>query len=60
MTPSSDDRLELGVRQWRISRRVVDLNYTVSGGGYLQRSAELLITTLPPSVVPHNESIRVV
>lgn len=57
MTPSGTERQKLGVRQWRISTRVVDLRYSVSSARRGARQ-ELLITTLPPSSVPSSGRFR--
>lgn len=59
MTPSVDDRDLLNVRTWRISRRLVNLRYTVANNGPAQKE-ELLITTLPSTTVPINERFRIV
>ncbi|MFI9557897.1 DNA adenine methylase [Nonomuraea endophytica] len=51
MTPAGE---MLGIRAWRISRRLVDLHYSVSSN-VRDRRRELLLTTLPPSRVPAND-----
>lgn len=57
MTPSVAERQKLGVRRWRISKRIVDLRYSVSSARRGARQ-ELLITTLPPSSVPSSGRFR--
>ncbi|MFI6505659.1 DNA adenine methylase [Nonomuraea typhae] len=52
MTPARESVLR--VRAWRISRRLVDLHYTVSSN-MRNRRRELLLTTLPPARVPADE-----
>jgi DNA adenine methylase len=58
MAPTLQDKELVGVKSWYITKRVVDLNYTVSGFGRNQRAMELLFTTLPSSTVPVNDRIR--
>ncbi|GAA3485453.1 hypothetical protein GCM10018966_099860 [Streptomyces yanii] len=60
MTPTSEDRESIGIKSWYISKRLVDLNYSVAGFGKGGRAAELLFTTLPASCVPVSESIRAI
>ncbi|WP_078662426.1 DNA adenine methylase [Streptomyces bicolor] len=60
MTPTPADRESIGVRSWYISKRLVDLNYTVAGFGKNGRAAELLFTTLPARCVPLGENMRAV
>jgi DNA adenine methylase len=57
MTPDAPDGNALGVRAWRISKRIVDLRYSVSSSRRGARQ-ELLITTLPPSAVPNGGCFR--
>lgn len=57
MTPSEADRLD-GVRTWRISKRLVSLNYSASAGAGRGRFDELLLTTLPPEGVPSTGRFR--
>lgn len=59
MNPDPEDAGLLGVRSWRISKRVVDLHYSVSfTKKHRGRRQELLLTTLPPSRVPRNSCFR--
>jgi site-specific DNA-adenine methylase len=57
MTPTEQERADLGVRSWRISKRLVKLHYSVASTGRGKR-AELLITTLPPKSVPTSDRFR--
>lgn len=57
MTPDAASRQD-GVRQWRISKRLVKLNYTASARKGRGAADELLITTLPPSSIPTDEQFR--
>jgi DNA adenine methylase len=47
----------LGVRAWRISKRLVNHRYTAANNGPSQKE-EFLITILPPITVPINERFR--
>jgi len=59
MSPSVEDARILGVRSWRISKRVVDLSYSASSSSkYRGVREELLLTTLPPSRVATNDRFR--
>ena len=59
MCPSAEDGNLLGVRSWRISKRLVDLHYSASSGKkHRGKRQELLLTTLPPSRVPTNDRFR--
>ncbi|MFF5108272.1 DNA adenine methylase [Streptosporangium sp. NPDC000509] len=58
MTPSEDDREMLGVRRWRISKRLITTRYTAAGRVGKRSAEELLITTLPPATVPLDEHLR--
>lgn len=59
MTPSAEEAELLGVRTWRISKRLVDLRYSASfTTGHRGKRQELLLTTLPPSRVPTNARFR--
>ena len=58
MTPSDADRLHLGVKRWRISKRLVTARYTAAGKVGKRSADELLITTLPPSTVPLDSQLR--
>lgn len=57
MTPSTSARQLQGVKSWRISKRVVSLNYTVSSRNGRGAAKELLLTTLPPATIPTNERV---
>jgi DNA adenine methylase len=57
MTPTDQEKAALGVRSWRISKRLVKLHYSVASTGRGKR-AELLITTLPPKCVPTSDRFR--
>ncbi|SCF21168.1 DNA adenine methylase [Micromonospora marina] len=58
MTPSAHEREVLGVRRWRISKRLVSLRYTASARKGRGPADELLLTTLPPSTVPTDDDFR--
>lgn len=59
MTPGREDRRILGVRRWRITKRLVDLRYSAAARKpHRGKRQELLLTTLPPSCVPENERFR--
>jgi hypothetical protein len=58
MTPSEFDRETLGVRRWRISKRLVTTRYSAAGRVGKRSADELLITTLPPTTVPFDEQLR--
>ncbi len=58
MNPSENDRQNLGVRSWRISKRLVSTRYSASGRVGKRSADELLITTLPPATVPVDDKIR--
>jgi site-specific DNA-adenine methylase len=59
MGPGPEDAQLLGVRSWRISKRLVDLHYSASSGKkHRGKRQELLLTTLPPSRVPNNDRFR--
>ncbi|WP_411071012.1 DNA adenine methylase [Streptomyces sp. cmx-4-25] len=58
MTPSEVDRETLGVRQWRITKRLVATRYSAAGRSGKRSAEELLITTLPPATVPLDEQLR--
>ncbi|MFF0495671.1 DNA adenine methylase [Nocardia aobensis] len=59
MTPSRSDRELLGVRCWRISKRLVSTRYSAAGRVGKRSAEELLITTLPPATVPIDDELRV-
>lgn len=58
MQPDSRARSMQGIKSWRISKRWVSLNYTASSRTGRGPARELLLTTLPPSTVPSDGSIR--
>ena len=58
MTPTRADRDLLGVRRWRISKRLVATRYSAAGRVGKRSADELLITTLPPATVPLDKQIR--
>lgn len=58
MAPTDIDRETLGVRQWRISKRLVATRYSAGGRSGKKSAEELLITTLPPSTVPVDDQLR--
>ncbi|WUH99269.1 DNA adenine methylase [Spirillospora sp. NBC_00431] len=58
MTPSKLDCDTLGVRRWRISKRLVATRYSAAGRVGKRSADELLITTLPPATVPMDEQLR--
>lgn len=57
MNPDSDAKAD-GVRTWRISKRLVQLNYTASALRGRGSVDELLLTTLPPSAIPMDADFR--
>lgn len=57
MNPPTSTRALQGVKSWRISKRVVSLNYTASSRYGRGAAKELLLTTLPPATVPTNERL---
>lgn len=59
MTPSRSDRDVLGVRCWRISKRLVSTRYSAAGRVGKRSAEELLLTTLPPATVPIDDELRV-
>jgi DNA adenine methylase len=59
MTPDADEAELLGVRAWRISKRLVYLHYSASfTRAHRGKRQELLLTTLPPSCVPSDDRFR--
>lgn len=60
MNPSDSDRVDLGVRSWRISKRLVSTRYSAAGKVGKRPADELLLTTLPPSTVPIDDQLRLV
>ncbi|MER5297240.1 DNA adenine methylase [Streptomyces pharetrae] len=58
MSPSESDRESLGVRRWRITKRLVSTRYTAAGRVGKRSADELLITTLPPTTVPVDDQLR--
>ncbi|MGR6914335.1 DNA adenine methylase [[Actinomadura] parvosata] len=59
MHPSKLSRDLNGVKAWRISKRIVTLNYSVSSRTGRGPAQELLLTTLPPATVPVNDRLQV-
>jgi DNA adenine methylase len=60
MTPVAEEAELLGVRSWRISKRLVDLHYSASfTKQHRGKRQELLLTTLPPTRVPSDGRFRV-
>ncbi|MET7777886.1 DNA adenine methylase [Streptomyces mirabilis] len=59
MNPSESDRVNLGVRRWRITKRLVSTRYSAAGRVGKRSADELLITTLPPATVPIDDQLRV-
>ncbi|OHV27443.1 hypothetical protein BBK14_20435 [Parafrankia soli] len=60
MRPSGSRASLTGVKAWRISKRLVALNYTASSRRGRGSAEELLLTTLPPATVPFNERLRAI
>jgi DNA adenine methylase len=60
MNPTPESRQLNGVKPWRISKRVVSLNYTAASRTGRGAATELLFTTLPPATVPTTERLRAV
>jgi DNA adenine methylase len=58
MTPDDEDRTLLGVREWRLSKRLVRLRYSASSRRGRGERLELLLTTLPPNRVPTDETLQ--
>lgn len=58
MTPGATEKEVLGVKEWRISKRLVSLRYTASARQGRGAADELLVTTLPPSTVPQDGDFR--
>jgi DNA adenine methylase len=59
MGPGPEDAQLLGIRSWRISKRLVDLHYSASfTRKHRGKRQELLLTVLPPSRVPTNDRFR--
>lgn len=58
MTPTHEEKAVLGVKEWRITKRLVSLRYTASSGNGRRPAEELLLTTLPGSRVPEDEFFR--
>jgi DNA adenine methylase len=57
MTPTDQEKAELGIRAWHMSKRLVDLHYSVTSADR-GKQEELLITTLPFGSVPVNHRFR--
>ncbi|WP_171468059.1 DNA adenine methylase [Cellulosimicrobium sp. 72-3] len=60
MHPSDNVRANDGVKTWRISKRVVGLNYSASSRTGRGAAKELLLTTLPSSAVPDDDRLRAI
>jgi len=60
MKPAEEQQAQLGVRCWRISKRLVTLSYTASARKGRGAAEELLLTTLPPATVPSDERLLAV
>jgi len=59
MTPTPGEAELLGVRSWRISKRLVNLHYSAAvTKKHRGKRQELLMTTLPPSRVPSDDHFR--
>lgn len=58
MSPDDEAKTMAGVREWRISKRVVSLRYTAAARKGRGVAEELLMTTLPPATVPTNDEFR--
>lgn len=58
MHPSKSSRDLNGIKAWRISKRIVTLNYSASSRTGRGLAKELLLTTLPPATVPINERLQ--
>lgn len=56
MTPDENAKALEGVREWRISKRLVSMRYSTSTKRPVKD--ELLLTTLPPSTVPCDDEFR--
>jgi hypothetical protein len=57
MNPSPADRAD-GIKAWRVVKRIVNLTYTAAASRDRAGCDELLMTTLPPAVVPANSQIK--
>ena len=57
MTPDVDAKQLDGVKEWRISKRLVSMRYSATASKRPMKD-ELLLTTLPPSTVPTNDEFR--
>lgn len=60
MHPSAEVRALEGVKTWRISKRAVCLNYSASSRTGRRTARELLLTTLPRSVIPVDEHLHAI
>lgn len=58
MTPSEEDKLLLGLREWRISKRLIATRYSAAGRVGKRSAKEMLMTTLPPASLRHIEELR--
>lgn len=60
MSPAPEEAHLLGIKSWRISKRIVELSYSASSStAYRGVRQELLLTTLPPSRVPISDRFRI-
>lgn len=58
MHPSPELRRDLGVRCWRLSKRLVRVRYSASASVGKRGADELIVTTLPADTVPEDEVLR--
>lgn len=56
MTPSLENKRLDGVKEWRITKRLVSMRYSAAASRL--KTDELLLTTLPPSTIPTNNEFR--
>lgn len=54
MAPSGTEKKLLGVREWPITKGLVELRYCAGGGSTRNGQRELLLTTLPSSSIPND------
>lgn len=57
MTPDDDAKQLDGVKEWRISKRLVSMRYSATASRRPIKD-ELLLTTLPPSTIPTDDEFR--
>ncbi len=58
MTPSAEEKALLGVKEWRITKRLVEMRYSAGSARSQRGRNELLLTTLPSSSVPLDGRLR--